>query len=322
MISSEGQSSGYIPVSVNTLVLDTCTGFRLYLQSTRQSPFRLYCAENVPFLREHLDNLKQTGHRAVYISAADHEHYQQYLRDNLTGILGNESITVQERFSALNLVVKDVLAESMFGGGKSPQLGRMREMASVCVELLLRDDCVARDLVGVLHHDYHTFTHSANVAFYCVMLANALGISDTAALREIALGGFLHDLGTLDVPDRILQKPDRLNEREFDEVRDHPRNGFGKLAQRNDLSRGELMMVYQHHERMDGNGYPVGCGGREIHDWARLCSVVDAYEAMTSERTYRPRMSRAEALRILDRDANKKFDAEFVKCWRSTVVKS
>ncbi|MFQ5732256.1 MAG: HD-GYP domain-containing protein, partial [Planctomycetaceae bacterium] len=244
MIQTVDPLAGFVPVSVSTLVPDSFTGIRLYLQDSEDHRPQLYCAEDVHFEQSHLDRLQRAGRHTVCISAGDHERYQAYLRENLTTILDDESVTVRERFSALNLVVRDVLAVAFRDSAKDPQVERMRELASVAVDdLLLRDDFVARDVLGVLRHDYKTFTHSTNVAFYCVMLAKALGIGDAETLREIALGGFLHDLGKLLIPERILNKPDRPTQDEWEIIRQHPRTGFEKLAHRDDLSRGQLMMV-------------------------------------------------------------------------------
>jgi HD-GYP domain-containing protein (c-di-GMP phosphodiesterase class II) len=75
------------------------------------------------------------------------------------------------------------------------------------------------------------------------------------------------------------------------------------------------MMVYQHHERLDGNGYPVGVVESEIHPWSKICSVVDVYEALTSYRPYRSPMSRKTAFEIMERDIGKAFDPEVLGCW-------
>ncbi len=79
------------------------------------------------------------------------------------------------------------------------------------------------------------------------------------------------------------------------------------------------MMVYQHHERIDGCGYPVGIDGDEIHQWAKQCAVVDVYEAVTSQRPYRQPMPKGKALELLARDSGKSFDPEIVKCWSSII---
>ena len=94
------------------------------------------------------------------------------------------------------------------------------------------------------------------------------------------------------------------------------------LIERDDLSFGQLMMTYQHHERMDGSGYPVGCLGDEIHPWAKLCAIVDVYEALTSNRPYRSPMTPKTALTLLDKGEGTEFDPEMLKCWRQLIKTS
>jgi HD-GYP domain-containing protein (c-di-GMP phosphodiesterase class II) len=121
---------------------------------------------------------------------------------------------------------------------------------------------------------------------------------------------------------RILTKPGRLTDAEFDVIKQHPTTGFRRLAPRGDLTFGQLMMVYQHHERLDGQGYPVGSCDDEIHPWARLCAVADVFEAVTSHRPYRAPMSPAEAMQILEKQSGKGLETEMVRCWQSILNNS
>jgi HD-GYP domain-containing protein (c-di-GMP phosphodiesterase class II) len=174
----------------------------------------------------------------------------------------------------------------------------------------------------VLYHDYHTFTHSANVAMYCAMLARALGISDRDELNAIAVGALLHDAGKLQIPASILTKPAELTEAEVAIVREHPRLGFRMLCQRPDLSFGQLMMIYQHHEKIDGSGYPVHAVGSELHDWGKMCAVTDVFEALTSNRPYRLGLSFAKAAEIMQHHPGTAFDGEMLSCWIGLISRT
>ena len=88
---------------------------------------------------------------------------------------------------------------------------------------------------------------------------------------------------------------------------------------RGDLSWGQLMMVYQHHERTDGRGYPVGLVGSEIHEWARLCAVADVYDALTRDRSYHKGADAKDAMAYLDRESGRGFDEEICRCWIATL---
>jgi HD-GYP domain-containing protein (c-di-GMP phosphodiesterase class II) len=319
MRRSADDFTGFLPVSIATLLPGNVLGVRLYIRDSSATMPRLYRSAEIPFELKDRDRLLSSGLRALYININDHGRYQEYLRNNLESILGNEGISVNDRFSSLNAVVRDVLADSFRANDVDASVRGADQLADYCVELLSRDDCVAGEIIGLLNHDYQTFTHSANVAYYCVLLARSLGMTDPAELKEVAVGGFLHDLGKLDIPERVLNKPGKLTDHEYDLIRDHPRSGFLKLCDHEDVTFAQLMMVYQHHERVDGGGYPVGCSKHELHEWARLCSVVDVYEALTSNRPYRPRLSAVEILHIMTRDSGTKFDEQFLHCWMSAL---
>ncbi len=150
-------------------------------------------------------------------------------------------------------------------------------------------------------HDYYTFTHSANVATYCVSVARTWAFPIATDLSRMAAGALLHDVGKRKIPRRVLNAPNKLSTAERDEIQRHPQIGFEELSDDPDLTWGQLMIVYQHHERLDGRGYPVGVVGDEIDPWAKICAVSDVFDALTCDRPYRAAMSVDEASEFLER---------------------
>jgi response regulator RpfG family c-di-GMP phosphodiesterase len=154
--------------------------------------------------------------------------------------------------------------------------------------------------------DRYTHGHSENVMKYTVVLAKHLGLSD-AELENVKYAGLLHDIGKIGVSELILNKPGRLTPSEFDEIKKHPALGANIIADVPFL-RPLVPMVLHHHEFFDGNGYPNGIKGDQIPFGARILSVADAYEAMTSDRPYRRSLSQQAALEILINGKGKQFD--------------
>ncbi len=304
-----------LPIHINTLVPEQCIGIELYIRDSRSGRLRLYRGENIIIKEADRQRLIDHDVRMLFIKKADHRRYQDYLNEHLELVLKDETKSVAARFTTLNEVVRDVMATSFRSGDVESTVKQSQQLADHCVDLLSRDDYAANELLGVLHHDYQTFTHSANVTFLCVLLSKALGITHPDDIQQIAIGALLHDLGKLDIPERILTKPGKLTDAEFDVVRNHPKWGFQKLCQRDDITNAQLMMVYQHHERVDGGGYPVGIPKAEIHDWARLTTVVDVYEALTANRPYRGPLRHSQAIEIMERDCGRVFDPEMMQCW-------
>ncbi len=311
---SEPAISDYIPVSVSTLQPSESVGINLYQRETEGGSFVLYCAESHPLEQQDLDRLHQRGVHRLFIESNSRDSFQSYLRDLIDPESTEQEVSLAARTGALNEVVRDVLETEFRSGDTDSTVSEAARLGAVTADIVCHDQFAAGDMFRVLHHDYATFTHSANVAFYCGMLAAELGY-EREDVQRMTTAGLLHDLGKLAIDEKILCKPGRLTDEEFDIIRTHPTLGFNQLNYREDLTEGQLMMVYQHHERLDGKGYPVGVVESEIHPWAKLCSVVDVYEALTSYRPYRSPMPREKVFEIMERDSGKAFDSEVLACW-------
>lgn len=162
----------------------------------------------------------------------------------------------------------------------------------------------------VANKDRYTRRHSEDVLKYSLIIARQLGIDDKMC-HTIAVAAILHDIGKIGVPDAILRKPGPLTEDEFEAVKQHPQMGAVIVAAVPGLEE-TLDAVRHHHERWDGNGYPMGLTGEETPLIARLMAVADAYSAMTSDRPYRKGMAHSTALGILRQGAGTQWDSECV----------
>ena len=158
-----------------------------------------------------------------------------------------------------------------------------------------------------------TAAHAARCAQYARALAEQLRLppDETEAIRVAAL---LHDLGKIEIPDSILQKPGPLTEKEWQSMRQHPVLSQRALAQLGGFS-DVLPLVRHHHERFDGCGYPDGLSGEDIPSGSRLILVIDAFDAMTSDRPYRQAMSVANAAKELVRCSGSQFDPRVVRAF-------
>ncbi|HEY9088722.1 MAG TPA: HD domain-containing phosphohydrolase [Anaerolineaceae bacterium] len=158
--------------------------------------------------------------------------------------------------------------------------------------------------------DAYTQGHSQRVSDYSVAISIEMSM-DSEFIHRIRIGSMLHDVGKIGIPDEILQKRGELTPAEYEMMKQHPSVGETMLSKIRTL-RSELAAVMEHHERLDGSGYPRGLRGDEISMVGRIVAVADAFDAMTSDRPYRKRMSNEEAIARLQAAAGSKFDRNVV----------
>ena len=195
---------------------------------------------------------------------------------------------------------------------KNKELGRLnRELDQMLEE---RTSNLLDSLVSALDlRDSETQWHSRRVGLYARRLATELGIGGKD-LDDMERGSILHDIGKIGVRDAVLLKPGPLDEEEWVEMRRHPALGFEMLKDIGFLERARLIPL-QHQERWDGSGYPSGLRGEQISIGARIFSVVDTYDAITSNRPYRKARTYAVARSEIERCVNTQFDPKVVSAW-------
>ena len=162
--------------------------------------------------------------------------------------------------------------------------------------------------------DFETHGHSERVVTFSLRLGHELGL-EKAELQDLELGALMHDIGKIGVPDAILRKPARLNDEEWAKMKLHPLHGQ-KILRNIKFLEGAAKIVCQHHEFWNGSGYPYGLRGEAIDLGARIFSVVDAFDAMISDRVYRKGRPYQAALEELERCAGTQFDPEVVEAFK------
>lgn len=160
--------------------------------------------------------------------------------------------------------------------------------------------------------DTYTKGHSTCVSRYSEALARAIGLPETEVER-IRLGGMLHDIGKIGIPENVLRKPSKLTDEEWEIMKQHPVIGAEKVLAPNESLRDLIPMVKYHHEHYDGSGYPCGLKGEEIPLSARIVAIADAYHALVSDRPYRKGMGVEKACEILKMGADIQWDKELVR---------
>ncbi|RAK08507.1 HD-GYP domain-containing protein (c-di-GMP phosphodiesterase class II) [Halanaerobium saccharolyticum] len=178
-------------------------------------------------------------------------------------------------------------------------------------ELVLNED-VLLNLVSLKSTSDYTYEHSVNVSVVCIALGKMLGYSKNE-LFKLGMGGMLHDIGKTLIPEEILNKPGSLTDYEYQLMKNHPELGFNYLQQIESISPLSRIVVYSHHERVDGSGYPRGLKENGIHEFARVAAIADVFDALTSDRVYRDRWPTYKAAEYIMNHTEELFDYQLVK---------
>ncbi|RQM88195.1 HD-GYP domain-containing protein [Aeromonas dhakensis] len=173
--------------------------------------------------------------------------------------------------------------------------------------------CLAR----IRAKDAYLMEHSMNVAILLANFGRYLDL-DRSVLKELTLGGLLHDVGKIMTPDEVLNKPGKLTDEEFVVMRQHVVHSYEILSNTPGITATMLEVAANHHERLDGTGYPQRLKGEQLSLYTRMSGIVDVYDAVTADRVYKQGMQPTQAFRILLKGINHHFDAElvtkFIKC--------
>lgn len=180
-----------------------------------------------------------------------------------------------------------------------------------------------KDIKGIItyleKYDYYTFTHSVGVMSVAMGVATELGYNERDT-EDIGMGALLHDVGKVCVPRDILTKPSKLTRDEYNVIKLHPNKGesiFNSFVDTRYITLGVEKSVKQHHERIDGSGYPYGEVRQGIHDYAQIIAVADVYDAMTNRRVYRKEVGKEGALDELNGGKGILYNREVVSALES-----
>jgi HD-GYP domain-containing protein (c-di-GMP phosphodiesterase class II) len=260
-------------------------------------------------------NLDSHGAQRVLIRRSDIASISAGVNSNLPEVLRDNRLHVTERFALLQLGAWQAL-EQYSRKQYGEQFIEVAQIVGRQIAALLDNSPVTacQLYIDSIHEDANPI-HLTRVAGYAVLVAQEMGESDLTTLTNIAVGAMLHEFGKLFLPTELLNKTGRLTLDEREQLERSPVLGYEKLCDRGDLEFGQLMMVYQQHERFDGSGYPVGIENDEIHPWSRILSVVDVFDSMVSKRAYRRENRVSEALLYLCDNSSQQFAPQVVSCW-------
>lgn len=176
-----------------------------------------------------------------------------------------------------------------------------------------------RSMNQIRSSDEYLYTHSMNVAMLSMLIGKWLKYEDKK-LQALVQAALLHDIGKIKVPLEILNKPGKLTDAEYEEMKKHSEYGYRMLEEKGNISMDICLAVLMHHEREDGSGYPIGAKSNRIHDFAKIIAVADIYDAMTSERVYKERESPFEVFELMEEKTIGQLSVEVVLTFLNNIA--
>jgi HD-GYP domain-containing protein (c-di-GMP phosphodiesterase class II) len=247
-------------------------------------------------------------------------------RHNVLAVVVDGIIDIDEQ-EAENILEERIRAQAMaaiqswvLSSSRQKEFSSVVDSVDSIVDEILSGKVPASGLAEISTTDTYTFAHSIDVCAFSVYMGLNYGYKRNALLK-LGIGSILHDLGKTRILPEILNKPGKLTDEEFEEIKNHPLFGYDMLIDEaaDQLTDSSLEIVLNHHERHDGSGYPRGIRGHEISDMAAICALSDVYSAMTTERVYRKAFSPSEAYEMVMTCGDRNFKMRLVRLFATCV---
>ncbi len=287
---------------------------------------RVLIARRTPLEDFHIDALKKMGLSGVYIREGEEEEAEEdsgqplipeAVQKKYEQVKVDDPAKVKISESVRNRVAQGI--QYLYQDTQSADFtDATRSITNDLMKSISDNDAIAVDISELKVSDEYTFKHSVDVATMSMIVAKKYGLSNQQ-VSEIGVAGLLHDIGKSKIPNEVLNKAGRLTDEEFDLMRQHSVLGYRILDDKQDLSKEIKMGVLQHHEKINGKGYPMKVTGDKISLFARIISVSDIYDALVTERPYKKPFSPRDAVEMI-MSMTEELDINAMKCFMESVI--
>ncbi|OEU65290.1 MAG: metal-dependent phosphohydrolase, partial [Desulfovibrio sp. S3730MH75] len=295
---------------------------KVYTKDIQQGMFVVCSANGNPTLPEEIANTCISSKEAILkLQRCD---IKEVLIDSSKSITENihpktsyaeEILFARETYANILNMIK-VMFETVESGG-SLDVPQYEKNIDPLIDSIERNSSAAASLTVLAQADKYLFSHSLNTSILSAMLGRFMGLS-RESITQLSIAAMLMNIGKIWIPDNILEKKGKLTKQEFSTIKDHPVAACKYLSNQQGISLDIVKGVLSHHERDDSSGYPEGISGNEIHKYARIISICDSYDAMTSDRPYREAMTPNMAIKHLysmkETAFHPRYIESFIKC--------
>lgn len=248
-----------------------------------------------------IDSLLRMGVTSIYIREGEEDPEEEKISLLAQSVI--EKTRVDDRTKVkLSESVKKRVAQGiqyLYNNTESQDFtDATNNIANDLMQAISDNDAIAVDIGALKISDEYTFKHSVDVATMAMIVAKQHGLNKNQ-IYEIGVTGLLHDLGKSKIPNEVLNKPARLTDEEFEIMKQHSVYGYNILKEKESVSDQVRLGVLQHHEKVNGKGYPMGVCADKMHPYAKILSVVDIYDALVTARPYKKAFSQRDAVEMI-----------------------
>lgn len=315
MSSSDAATIGttFKAIPLASIRCETILDFDLFLETNPGELPVLFRERHLKFNQSVLDRLAEHKHAQLYVRVDQEADYRKYVEANLRALLSDPAIAVEQKtrlvYEAAQGIMLDILNDPRVGG----VLKRSKDLTATTIDFMSSEEQSFKYLLKVISFDYYTYTHSIDVFVFSIALARRAGMRDTKVLYPFGQGALLHDIGKSSLPSSVVNQQGRLSDDQWRLMKQHPQLGCDILLEQKDADSLVLDVIRHHHEKLDGSGYPDGLSGDSVSHWARISTIADIFDALTTNRSYKPAMRSFHAFKLMKDEMGTHLDNDLFR---------
>ena len=294
-------------MTIKSILLNNISEGMILAQDVVDKYGRILIASGIPLKQEILKLLEKHGVISVFIREPESINFQ---------IESTPDVASMEIRLKLISSVNDAFSKS---NGLVKHLAELQYYVEDVVHTLVKRKNVLLYLQDIDYASEYLFMHSVNVGLFSIVIGIAMNLPHDE-LCLLGMGGLLHDFGKTRISSGILDKQGGLSLAEFNEIKEHASLGYNMLKLDGNLDHRIMFMALQHHERSNGSGYPWGISHDKIHHLARIVAVADVYDALTTDRVYRSRLTTFSAMKMINEGNRIHFDPHVIEAFNKVAV--
>lgn len=297
----------YVGLRLHLIRPDSIPSVSFYVK--RGKRYRIFRDQRENFSAFEIQSLLDSGIDKIYLDRHDSASIRTYLETFLGQSTPHQYVTMEAQVGLMRSAAVR-LTEELFQDPSPENIRKGMKAVSGFVNVLVRDPKAFYHLIRLSSHDHYTYQHSVGVGLNAIALGKRLKLASEQDLVDLGIAGLLHDIGKTRVRPEVINKPGPLDKEEWDEMRNHATWGYELLKDNRDVSQRAKLAVLHHHEENSGGGYPHGLTDNQISVFAKIVTIADIFNALTTDRTYSKAKTPFEAFKLIQTAMMHKVDKQ------------